>query len=114
MLDHLYIGGPVRNTSVSILVKSAEPLAAASPVTPEIYLIETFDQFNQLPLDKLKPTDIRIYSGYAGWAPGQLESELVRGDWRLWHAEPESVFAQTPETLWDDLIRMAAAQWVLR
>jgi len=39
--------------------------------------------------------------GYAGWAPGQLEAELARGDWQLAPADPQLVFDADRASLWD-------------
>lgn len=38
--------------------------------------------------------------GYAGWAPGQLASELAQGAWFTLPADPTLVFASDPATLW--------------
>ncbi len=49
--------------------------------------------------------DLRIFAGYAGWAPGQLEGELERG---LWHPVPTrhaDVFDAEPATLWRRTLR---------
>lgn len=40
--------------------------------------------------------------GYAGWAAGQLETELDRHDWYTTPADPALVFDHARETLWDD------------
>ena len=45
-------------------------------------------------------TDIRIFAGYAEWGPGQLEAELIRGDWIRAIAHPEDVFSSEPHGLW--------------
>jgi len=39
--------------------------------------------------------------GYAGWAPGQLEAELARGDWSLASGDPALVFDADRASLWD-------------
>jgi putative transcriptional regulator len=39
--------------------------------------------------------------GYAGWGPGQLESELAQGAWFTLPADPELVFAPDPGKIWD-------------
>ena len=47
----------------------------------------------------------RAYSGYAGWAPGQLEEEIGTGSWFIVDATPEDVYATNPDTLWRDVLR---------
>jgi putative AlgH/UPF0301 family transcriptional regulator len=47
---------------------------------------------------------LRTYFGHAGWAPGQLEGEVVRGDWHVVAATPKTVFASQPEKIWPQLI----------
>jgi putative transcriptional regulator len=43
---------------------------------------------------------LRIFVGHAGWAPGQLESEIGRGAWTLQHADPDAIFNGKSEHLW--------------
>jgi putative transcriptional regulator len=50
---------------------------------------------------------LRLFIGYAGWAPGQLDSEMARGSWRVLPASSELVFDADPQTLWK---RLAPAQ----
>lgn len=45
-------------------------------------------------------TDLRIFAGFAGWEPGQLEAEFIRGDWLRAMAHPEDVFCSDPSRLW--------------
>jgi putative transcriptional regulator len=47
---------------------------------------------------------IRIFRGYAGWGPGQLENELASGAWGLVPASGEVLFATPAEELWDRLM----------
>jgi putative transcriptional regulator len=49
--------------------------------------------------------DVRIFIGYAGWGPGQLESELARDDWIVVDAEAADVSTGAPESLWRDVLR---------
>lgn len=52
-------------------------------------------------LRREKPMEnLRIFLGHAGWAPGQLEAEIGRGDWMLEHAESNAVFKPEAEHPW--------------
>jgi putative transcriptional regulator len=48
---------------------------------------------------------LRVYAGYAGWSPGQLEAEIDEGAWYVIAAEPGDVFAADPEKLWRQVLR---------
>jgi putative transcriptional regulator len=48
---------------------------------------------------------LRIFAGYAGWAPGQLEDEVDEGAWYVVDSEPGDVFSPDPERLWRAVLR---------
>lgn len=50
-----------------------------------------------------QPNAVRVYAGYAGWAPGQLTFELAHGGWRMIQGRPAHVFDDHPERLWRHL-----------
>ncbi|MGA4841611.1 YqgE/AlgH family protein [Streptomyces sp. G45] len=48
---------------------------------------------------------LRIFAGYAGWGPGQLEDELGDGAWYVVESEPGDVSSPDPERLWRAVLR---------
>ncbi|OQR59619.1 DUF179 domain-containing protein [Streptomyces maremycinicus] len=48
---------------------------------------------------------LRIFAGYAGWGPGQLEDELGEGAWYVVESEPGDVSSPSPERLWREVLR---------
>ena len=54
------------------------------------------------------PKKALLAFGYAGWGPGQLESELARHGWFTAPADPALVFDDDRERLWDDAMARRA------
>jgi putative transcriptional regulator len=50
-------------------------------------------------------TPIEIFAGYAGWAAGQLQSEIEEGMWHLAPADYDDVFGGRPLELWRTVLR---------
>lgn len=59
-------------------------------------------------------SSVRIFAGYAGWSPGQLEDELRTGSWFLVDAFPDDAFTSAPGGLWQDVLRRQPGElsWV--
>jgi putative transcriptional regulator len=50
-------------------------------------------------------TALRVFVGYAGWAPGQLEGELEQGAWFVVDLEHDDVFGAGAADLWRTVLR---------
>ena len=50
-------------------------------------------------------SEVRLFAGYAGWSPGQLEAEVEEGAWWVLDALPVDAFAPDPASLWADVLR---------
>lgn len=48
---------------------------------------------------------LRIFAGYAGWSPAQLEVEIDSGAWVVVDAEDDDLTTRTPGTLWSQVLR---------
>ncbi len=48
---------------------------------------------------------IRVFAGYSGWSPGQLEDEIASGSWFVFDALPGDAFAPRPDDLWPMVLR---------
>ncbi|MFI8346742.1 YqgE/AlgH family protein [Streptomyces sp. NPDC085596] len=48
---------------------------------------------------------LRIFAGYAGWGPGQLQDELDQGAWYVVESEPGDISSPAPERLWREVLR---------
>ncbi len=48
---------------------------------------------------------LRIFAGYAGWSPGQLDAEIREGGWYVVDAEARDAFSPEPELLWETVLR---------
>ena len=98
--DKVYFGGPVDLTAVWFLFRAATPPEHAIKAFDGVYLSANRELLLQL-LCRDKPTDgLRVCIGHAGWAPGQLEAEIERGDWTLERAHSDAIFHGKSEHPW--------------
>jgi putative transcriptional regulator len=51
-----------------------------------------------------EPLRYRIFAGYSGWGPDQLENEMVAGAWAVVPASGDLLFESAPEELWQKLV----------
>lgn len=90
-------GGPVGTNSVLALGGSdAARDLVSREVAPGLCAID----LGVTPPSAATTTDVRLFVGYAGWGPGQLESELSRDDWAVVPGYPSDVVGTSPERVW--------------
>ena len=106
----VYVGGPVQPTSIVFLAEFLEPSLAALLVFGRIGFPTSDAEIDAL----ADATDRgRVFAGYAGWGPGQLDAELEHGDWILAPAVPEDVFTDQPDALWSAVLVRKGGQFAL-
>jgi putative transcriptional regulator len=99
--DVVHVGGPVQPSAIVVLAEFAEPDRAGAVVV---------DSVGFLPAE-VEPDDLgelrqaRVFAGYAGWGPRQLDTELEEGSWIVEPALPEDVFTSVPDELWSLVLR---------
>ena len=95
----MFIGGPVSNDSVVALARVRHELETEW-WTPVLGLVGTLDLETEV--DKVAEVvdGIRLFAGYAGWSPGQLDDEIESGAWFVVEGNPDDPLTQSPGDLW--------------
>jgi putative transcriptional regulator len=102
--DTLYFGGPVSLGSVFLLLRTGGNPGESEKVFDNIYISQSIVLLKRMADNSSPQSEFRLYAGYAGWAAGQLEAEVIRGDWIVVPADPEMVFDEDPAGIWDRLM----------
>lgn len=105
--DVLFSGGPVATDSalaIAVLDGSDDDEAPVGwkPLYPGAGLVD-LDAPPELLAGVL--TGMRVFAGYAGWGPDQLENEIAEGAWYVVPAETEDLLCADAETLWRRVLR---------
>jgi len=100
-LGAMHVGGPVQPSAVVVLADFVEPEHAGSLVLDSVGFLPA--EVDPDSLGELRRA--RVYAGYAGWGPGQLDEELDEGSWIVGPALLEDVFTDEPERLWSDVLK---------
>lgn len=107
--EHLFVGGPVQPQAAVVVADFEHPEHAE---------VLALGSIGFLP-EEVGPDQIggirraRVFAGYAGWGPGQLEAELGQESWIVEPASPEDVFTGRPEGLWSEVLRRKGHEYDL-
>ena len=104
--DAVFFGGPVMPQVIVALFRSeSAPQAPAFHVLKGLYL--SLHPQNLRRLLEGSGTRYRLYSGFAGWAPRQLQSEMQRNGWYVLPADLETIFRKNMDGVWQELVQRA-------
>lgn len=93
----VFVGGPVEPSGVVGLARAhAHPDGEAwRPIVGPVGLLDL-----SLPPGEVEVDQVRLFTGYAGWSPGQLEQEIAGGSWFVVDAQPDDAFTNDAQHLW--------------
>jgi putative transcriptional regulator len=85
----VFVGGPVQPDVAIALARDGD-------------VIGTVDLDGEPDVEQVGP--VRVFAGYAGWSPGQLEGELARRAWVVCESEPDDAFRSDARDLWHTVL----------
>lgn len=102
----LFYGGPVATEdTMHFLHRCGDLIADSQPIADGIFWGGDFEQVKDLIIEeRLKPTDIRFYLGYAGWGSEQLAEEVSENSWIIGEPKAADVFDVASDGLWQHIL----------
>jgi len=101
--DPVYQGGPVETTAAQALLRASARPANATRLFGDVYVTGSKELIEKSVAAATASSSFRVYVGYGGWAPGQLEHEIELGAWDVLNGLPPIVFDDDPDSLWGRL-----------
>jgi putative transcriptional regulator len=112
--DMVLWGGPVAMTMVLAIVRATSQPSGSHAVFEDVYVTSSRKALRRALAYKGKDNRLRVFAGHAGWAAGQLEGEIGRGDWLIATADSSFVFDRAPESMWPELMQRLSGEWADR
>ena len=102
-----HIGGPVKpDTGIALVVLGSgvdgDRFVGLQQIEGRVHVVD-LDSDPDLLRDHVE--GMRVFVGYTGWAPGQLQDELDRGDWYVAPSLPTDLLAPTHVDVWGEVLR---------
>jgi putative transcriptional regulator len=97
--DLIYMGGPIQERNVWLLHTPEWYSASTHRVSRHFSISNDTFMLEKMAMDNF-PLEWAMYAGTAGWAPGQLDTEIKQDLWLTLDANPALVFSSNKENLW--------------
>lgn len=110
--NKVYVGGPVSQSQLFYLCRSASPIPELDPVCEGVYLGMNYEMLEPV-LDRVANPEenIRFYLGYSGWGAGQLAGEMDLKSWLTCSARDDFVFYSQEENIWAGVIKSMGKEY---
>lgn len=111
LAEPIYIGGPVARGRMMLLLRAPTSPEEAQRVFEDVHFSASKTLLERMVSRPAAEERFRVYAGHAGWAAGQLDSEIERGGWHIMPGDPDLVFSKAPTAVWPELIRRTTTRW---
>ncbi|MFC6268425.1 YqgE/AlgH family protein [Frigoriflavimonas asaccharolytica] len=110
----IYEGGPVENDKVFYIVKGKPLSKFALPINEEYYLTEDSQKIiDEILNGNLHIYDVKVFSGYSGWAAKQLETEILNKSWTLVDVYNLDFTLPNDQNLWKNIMQNLGGEFLL-
>ncbi|HEX8156486.1 MAG TPA: YqgE/AlgH family protein [Solirubrobacteraceae bacterium] len=104
------VGGPVQPDALLVLGEFDDASHAGMLVIESVGLMGDASEIDDL-IDVTRR--VRVFAGYAGWGPGQLDAELARDDWFVAPAGVDDIFDPDADELWRRVLERKGGHFAL-
>jgi len=105
--DLLFLGGPVQPDALLFAFRSDREPEKGMFIADDIYISGFSEVLAEILQHPENANQQRFFSGFSGWAAGQLESEIAQGGWYVLRFDAKAVFDMNPLTMYEEMIRRA-------
>ena len=106
----LFLGGPVQPAALSFL--HSDTFLPTANVLSNLSVGHSLEALVDIGESFSSTQKVKIFSGYCGWSPGQLEAEMKNGAWLVHPATIDLVFNDEP-SLWKKVLDLKGWQYKL-
>ena len=109
----IYKGGPVQVDTLH-MIHRMPALLGGNEIAPGVYWGGSYEALQNIVTDKdFNASDIRLFIGYSGWSPGQLDKEMKEGSWVVADLPQGILFSGDQENVWKQVIRTLGKDYAL-
>lgn len=110
----VYEGGPVENDRVFFLVKGKPITSEYLPIDENFYLTEQQEEIVSAMVDRhLSKEELKIFTGYSGWSPYQLDQEVQNKMWTVVDLFQLDYTSPNDHTLWKKIMQNLGGDYLL-
>jgi len=95
----LFLGGPIEGPLMAIHTRAD---SSDAEILPDLHFATQREHLQQVVGREALP--FRVFTGYAGWAPGQLDGEMEAGGWLTLPATAALAFFDPSDELWQEAV----------
>lgn len=97
----IYEGGPVAQNQLFFLHTLGQQISDSIRISKNIYVGGNFDELlHGIEHHTISPKHARLFAGYSGWGPNQLETEMANRHWFLHRVNTYDLLKHQPDRLW--------------
>ena len=105
--DLVFLGGPVEPDALLFAFRSPRKPSKGLFVADDIYISGFSEVLAEILQNPENAGQQRFFTGFSGWAAGQLEDEIGQGGWYVLRFDARAVFDMNPLTMYEDMLKRA-------
>ncbi len=110
----VYEGGPVENDKIFFIIKGEPVTEHFLKISNEYYLTEDLEKVVAGVVDTtLDIASVKVFSGYSGWAAGQLEAEIAAKYWTVVEVYNLDYTSSNDQNLWKNIMQNLGGEFLL-